>query len=87
MNNVVAPALLKALHKKYEADLEVAFAECIIYLANSSGIGEHSEIVVEVDKKIQAMHDAIGKKEILDTYFKAKPEIPTKEKNDKKPAS
>ena len=81
MNNVVAPALLKALHKKYEAELEVAFAECIIYLANSSGIGEHSEIVVEVDKKIQAMHDAIGKKEILDTYFK------TKEKNDKKPAN
>lgn len=81
MNNVVAPALLKALHKKYDAELEVAFAECIIYLANSSGIGEHSEIVVEVDKKIQAMHDAIGKKEILDTYFK------TKEKNDKKPAS
>ena len=33
------------------------------------------------------MHDAIGKKEILDTYFKAKPEVPTKEKNDKKPAS
>ncbi len=81
MNNVVAPALLKALHKKYDAELEVAFAECIIYLANSSGIGEHSEIVVEVDKKIQAMHDAIGKKEILDTYFK------TKEKNDKKPAN
>ena len=52
MNNVVAPALLKALHKKYDAELEVAFAECIIYLANSSGIGEHSEIVVEVDKKI-----------------------------------
>ena len=75
MNNVVAPALLKALHKKYDAELEVAFAECIIYLANSSGIGEHSEIVVEVDKKIQAMHDAI------DTYFK------TKEKNDNKPAN
>ena len=86
MNNVVAPALLTALHKKYDAALEVACGECIIFLANSSGIGEHSEIVVEVDKKIQAMHDAIGKKEILDTYFKAKPEIPTKEKNDKKQA-
>ena len=84
MNNLIAPALLKALHKKYDAEVEVAFAECLVYLASASGIGEHSEIVVEVDKKIQAMHDAIGKKEILDTYFKTKP---AKEKDDSKPTS
>ena len=84
MNNIIAPALVKALHKKYDAEFEVAFAECLVYLASASGIGEHSEIVVEVDKKIQAMHDAIGKKEILDTYFKTKL---AKEKDDSKPAS
>ena len=84
MNNIIAPALVKALHKKYDAEFEVAFAECLVYLASASGIGEHSEIVVEVDKKIQTMHDAIGKKEILDTYFKTKL---AKEKDDSKPAS
>ena len=84
MNNIIAPALVKALHKKYDAEFEVAFAECLVYLASASGIGEHSEIVVEVDKKIQAMHDAIGKKEILNGYFKTKP---AKEKDDSKPAS
>ena len=84
MNNIIAPALIKALHKKYDAELEVAFAECIVYLSNAAGIGEHPEIVVEVDKKIQTMHDAIGKKEILDTYFKTKP---AKEKDDSNPAS
>ena len=84
MNSIIAPALIKALHKKYDAELEVAFAECIVYLSNAAGIGEHPEIVVEVDKKIQTMHDAIGKKEILDTYFKTKP---AKEKDDSKPAS
>jgi hypothetical protein len=72
MNNVIAPALIKALHKKYDAEFEVAFAECIVYVANSTGIGEHSEIVAEIDKKIQAMHDAIGKKEILVKFFTAK---------------
>ena len=86
MSNLIAPALLKALHKKYDAEVEVAFAECLVYLASASGIGEHSEIVVEVDKKIQAMHDAIGKKEILNGYFKTKPEVPVKE-DDKKPAN
>ena len=84
MNNIVAPALIKALHKKYDAEIEVAFAECGVYLSNAAGIGEHPEIVVEVDKKIQTMHDAIGKKEILDTYFKTKS---AKEKDDSKPTS
>ena len=84
MNNVIAPALIKALHKKYDAEFEVAFAECIVYIANATGIGEHSDIVTEIDKKIQAMHDAIGKKEILDTYFKTKP---AKEKDGSKPAN
>ena len=73
MNNIIAPALIKALHKKYDAEFEEAFAECIIYVSSAVGIGEHSNIVVEVDKKIQAMHDAIGKKEILEKFFKSKP--------------
>ena len=83
MNNVIAPALIKALHKKYDAEFEVAFAECIVYVANSTGIGAHSEIVAEIDKKIQAMHDAIGKKEIIAKFFTAKP----KEVKDDKSAS
>ncbi len=41
MNNIVAPALIKALHKKYDAEIEVAFAECVVYLSNAAGIGEH----------------------------------------------
>ena len=84
MSNLIAPALVKALHKKYDAEVEVAFAECLVYLSNAAGIGEHPEIVVEVDKKIQTMHYAMGKKEILDTYFKTKP---AKEKDDSKPTS
>ena len=83
MNNVIAPALIKALHKKYDAEFEVAFSECIVYLSNAVGIGEHSEIVAEIDKKIQAMHNAIGKKEIIAKFFTAKP----KEVKDDKPAS
>ena len=83
MNNVIAPALIKALYKKYDAEFEEAFAECIVYLSNAAGIGEHSNIVVEVDKKIQAMHDAIGKREILEKFFTTK----TKDVKDDKQAS
>ena len=46
MNNIVAPALIKALHKKYDAEIEVAFAECVVYLSNAAGIGEPMEIEV-----------------------------------------
>ena len=59
MNNIIAPALIKALHKKYDAEVEVAFAECVVYLSNAAGIGEHPEIVVEVDKKIQTILDGL----------------------------
>ena len=83
MNNVIAPALIKALHKKYDAEFEVAFAECIVYLSNAVGIGEHSNIMVEVDKKIQEMHDAIGKKEIIAKFFTTK----TKDVKDDKQAN
>ena len=72
MNNVIAPALIKALYKKYDAEFEGALAECIVYLSNAAGIGEHSNIMAEVDKKIQTMHDAIGKKEILGKFFTTK---------------
>jgi hypothetical protein len=82
MNNVIAPALIKALYKKYDAEFEGAFAECIVYLSNAAGIGEHSEIVAEIDKKIQAMHDAIGKREILEKFFTTKKDV-----KDDKPAS
>jgi len=84
MNNVIAPALIKALHKKYDAEFEVAFAECIVYIANATGIGEHSDIVTEIDKKIQAMHDAMGKREIVTKFFTAKSE---EKKDGSKPAN
>jgi hypothetical protein len=85
MNNVIAPALIKALQKKYDAEFEVAFAECIVYVANSTGIGEHSDIVTEIDKKIQTMHDAMGKKEMITKFFVAKPA--EEKKDDNKPAN
>ena len=42
--------LIKAMRKKYEADMESALATIDIYLTNSVGIGEHPQHIEEIDK-------------------------------------
>ena len=42
--------LVKAMRKKYEADMETALATIDIYLDNSVGIGEHPQHISEIDK-------------------------------------
>ena len=42
--------LIKAMRKKYEADMESALATIDIYLTNSVGIGEHPQHIQEIDK-------------------------------------
>ena len=62
--------LVKALAKKYEADILNAKANIEVYVTNPAGIGEHSDvseaIQVELDK-IARYHDQI---EVIDKYFK-----------------
>ena len=44
--------ILEALEKKYEAEIAEADATIKVYLENPVGIGEHPQIVEEVDKQI-----------------------------------
>ena len=44
--------ILEALEKKYNAEIAEADATIKIYLENPVGIGEHPQIVEEVDKQI-----------------------------------
>ena len=44
--------ILEALEKKYDAEIAEADATIKVYLENPVGIGEHPQIVEEVDKQI-----------------------------------
>ena len=61
--------LVKAMRKKYEADMETALATIDIYLTNSVGIGEHPQHIQEIDKLLSNYCTAKEKLESLVRHF------------------
>ncbi len=61
--------LIKAMKKKYEADMESALATIDIYLTNSVGIGEHPQHIQEIDKLLSNYCAAKEKLESLVKHF------------------
>ena len=59
--------LIKAMRKKYEAEIAEAKATMEIYLDNSVGIGEHPQHIEEMDKLLTKISNA---QENLDTLGK-----------------
>ena len=66
---VVNNNLVNAAKKKYEAQIEEALATLHIYFNNSVGIGEHPDLLAEVDKYIGMLESASGKLSVLNKYF------------------
>jgi hypothetical protein len=57
--------IIDALIAKYNADIMISRANLFNYLNNSTGVGEHPNIVKECDKLISKISDAEGKIESL----------------------
>ena len=55
--------IVDALEKKYEAHMAQAEANVKVYMENPVGVGEHPNIVQEVEKLLKEIKDA---KEMLD---------------------
>jgi|MGYP001179791784 hypothetical protein len=66
---VVNNNLVNAAKKKYEAQIEEALATLHIYFNNSVGIGEHPDLLAEVDKYVEMLESASGKLSVLNKYF------------------
>ena len=60
--------ILDALEKKYESDISKADATIKVYLENPVGIGEHPQIVDEVDKQISSICKAKEKLDKLKNF-------------------
>ncbi len=62
--------LYKAAVAKYQAQKTEALATLTIYLNGSVGIGEHSDLLAEVDKYTELLANAEDKLQVLSSYGK-----------------
>jgi hypothetical protein len=58
--------MLKALKKRYEAQIAESSTTINIYLTNSVGIGEHPQHLDEIDKLLQVIVDAEEKIKVVE---------------------
>ena len=65
MNN----GLLEAVKAKYQAEILECIATLEIYFTNAVAIGEHPDLLAEVDKYLDMLEDAQGKINVLDKHF------------------
>ena len=61
---------LKALKKRYEAQIAESVATLNIYVNNSVGIGEHPQHLDEMDKLLQVVVDAEEKIKVIERWVK-----------------
>ena len=67
-NHQTENALLKALTKKYEADIAAAYATLLVYFDNAVGIGEHPQHLEEIDKLFDKIATAQERLEVLEDF-------------------
>ena len=62
--------IVKALRKKYEADIEQAKTTANIYLERPVGIGEHPQHLEEIDKLLDKIKEAEEKISLIERWVK-----------------
>jgi len=67
--------LYNALKSKYEADYKEAAATLSVYFHNPCGIGEHPQIIEEMDKLVCKMESSSGKLKILEKFAETDQEV------------
>ncbi len=61
--------LIKAARMHAEGELERAKTNIMVYMNQSVGIGEHSDIVEAIQHELDTMAAAHDRIDMLDTYF------------------
>ena len=65
----IRESMIKALRKKYEADIEEAKATAEVYLQRPVGIGEHPQFIEELDKLVSKIAEADDKIKTINNHF------------------
>ena len=67
--NEIGNQLLKASRMHAAGELERAKTNIMVYLNNSTGIGEHSDIVEAIQEELDKMASAHDRLEMIEKYF------------------
>ena len=65
----VGQKLYRALIKRYESKIYESKSILAVYFTSSVGIGEHSQILEEMDKYLTVIVDSEDKKSALERHF------------------
>ena len=66
---MIRDQFIKALKKKYEAEIDIAKTTIDVYLDKSVGIGEHPQFAKEIDKQLEIIGCASDKLKVIEKYF------------------
>ena len=72
--------LLQASIDKYKAEISECLATLDVYFNKPVAIGEHPDLLTEIDKYIEKLESATGKLETLNKYFDAHAQVDTNKK-------
>ena len=61
---------IDSLKKKYESQILEAEATMMIYLENAAGIGEHPQMLEEMDNMVEKLANASDKLQVLTEFWK-----------------
>ena len=61
--------MIRALMMQYQAEVEKAKSNIIVYLNNPVGIGEHPDLAGAIDSQIEIIAHAEDKIEVLKKYY------------------
>ena len=61
--------LVKALAKKYEADILNAKANIEVYVTNPAGIGEHPDLAAAIDSQVDIIAHAEDKLGVMNKHY------------------
>lgn len=76
MNDDVKIALVNALVSRYQAKLQNAKANLLVYLNSPVGVGEHSYLTEECAKLVEEMDHANSVLGLLNSMFTAPQGVP-----------
>ena len=69
---------IQAIKTKLVGQRDIELSDLQVYISNPVAIGEHPDIGVEVEKKIERIDDLESKIETIDKYFSQKETVETK---------
>jgi predicted choloylglycine hydrolase len=69
-NMKIREKMFESLVKKYESEISEAEATLMVYMENPVGIGEHPQLLEEMDKFVEKLANATDKLGTLKDFYK-----------------